>query len=195
MRLETISILLTLVLNMGVALAAPTADVYPPKPLETQTDESFSRRYQKGGPTAYYQSAFDFSAAFLSGKLEHDKDSATASAFRLAKNNYNLDYSSQHFGIDIFGNNMIGWNVGYRKILLPEEWYEPFWSYELATIYTPRDGLGNFINLKRYFFAVGAGLDDIFGWRRRFHAEIQMRVGQAGTHLYGALTYSHPIEF
>lgn len=195
MRLEIIFILLTLVLKMGVATAAPTAEVYPPKPLETETEESFSRRYQKGGPTAYYRSAFDFSAAFLSGKLEHDKENETAGAVRFSKTNYNLNYSSQHFGIDLFGNNMLGWNIGYRKILLPEEWYEPFWSYELATIYTPRDGLGNLINLKRYFFAIGAGFDDIFGLRRRLHAEIQLRVGQAGTHGFASLTYSHPIEF
>lgn len=195
MRLENIFLALTLVLYSGTATAAPTADVYPPKPTETETNESFSRRYEKGGPTAYYLSSFDVTPSFLSGKLEHDKGNATVGAVRLSKTNYNLDSSSQHFGVDIFTNNLIGWNLGFRKLFLLEEWYEPFWSGELATIYSPRDGIGNFINLKRYFFSVGAGFDDLFSLRRRLHAEVQIRVGQAGIHGFVGVTASFPTEF
>lgn len=199
MRLENIFIILTLVLMGGlgpsIGSAAPTADVYPPKPLETETKESYSRPYQKGGPSAYYLSSLDVTAGYLSGKIEHDEENKGAWVARFAKTNYNLDSSSQHFGIDILSNNMIGWNLGFRKLFTPEEYWEPFWSGELVTIYSPKDGLGNFINLKRYFFAVGLGLDDVFASRRRIHAEIQVRVGQAGVHGYAGVTASFPTDF
>jgi hypothetical protein len=209
MRLAFSSLFLTLVVL--TAKAAPNSSI-PPTPIRTQetfqtTDSSLKKesvqatdapdydpRFLRPGPMASTGS-LNFGVGYGVGSFDKDKDSKDLTTFHAQRTQYNADETAQEFGLNLTSNRLIGIDWGFKKFCcftsFAADW-KPYYKIGAAAFYEPKDQLATIIDYQRYFWQVGAGLENLFSMHQTVRAEIGARMGYPGAHFFAQLLYAFP---
>lgn len=143
----------------------------PPETRLTVPDFSASRVIRKHSRTV--------STGMWSGTLI-DSENLTVYGLRLDFQNDNSNETGQSFGLTVLTNNLWGAHWDYQTNCCLGAYWEPYWSLGFGSLWAPSESLASFVNLDRYFLRARAGLEDVFGLRRRLRLEAAIQWGRLG---------------
>lgn len=163
---------LTLVLFSCGALASPDSTITP-----TMIDTGPSSPWLDEGTTlipARFNAdhTLSFSFGYMSGILIDEGENRSTSYFALAQTNYNHDFTSQNYGMELAQIGVVGLHWDYRTTWILSRYYEPCYQWGLGALYKPPEGLGTFINYQRYQGRFGLSFEDFLSLQRRLRLEL-----------------------
>ncbi|MFN7453392.1 MAG: hypothetical protein ACK5RO_01900 [Pseudobdellovibrionaceae bacterium] len=212
MRLNHSVLFLTLVLVSFQAHSAPKGEVKPDAPATSQAGESLrpSPSYQQSidldslqvspAPelsTSQGQSApevwrrFSLNAGYVLGKLRTDKKTTNAATFGFTQTNYNRDETAQDYGLTYVHDGVMQAHGGYKVLTDWLNYVEPYYKIGVILNMEPSEGLGNFINYKRYALSTSVGIDNLFRKNRKFSTEATLAISPVG--FFAGLSFGFPV--
>lgn len=139
----------------------------------------------------------DFGLGAISGIYDKKSENATYPAdeilalLQIQRTKYNFNNTGEEYGFSLTRNRLFGLNWGYKWI--PKRfWGQPFFKLGGWAMYDSKDGMGNFLDYKRYFLVSAIGFENLFRSRRSWKAEFGAATGSLGTFCFGQLIYAIP---
>ena len=134
-------------------------------------DETVLYRTRKYGRKAVVGSIGLWSGAFSDGEYS---SSISGSLHQVL---YDSEETAWDWGVELLQIGHMGINGGRRLILSPYKNYEPFVRFGIGSIWKASEALAGVVNIYRYQFRLGAGFEDLFGFGRKFRAELDLAWG------------------
>jgi hypothetical protein len=217
MRLELLASFLTFVLSL-TAIAAPDLQVRPgpidkkigdSKESQTSSKENLELDSLQISPTPMISSLSkappmlptqpismtDLSAGFAQGQLDKDHERLEGGNFSVGRTVFQDEKSAWTYSAGLITpeSKTYFYLDGGAKVLLENFIpFEPYYKMNIVGIYDSEDGLGNFIDYRRYFIGLFFGFENLLESHRQYKFELGAETGYSGTHALARLTFALP---
>ncbi|MCE3010842.1 MAG: hypothetical protein LW875_09540 [Proteobacteria bacterium] len=131
------------------------------------------------------------SAGYVMGVLRTDEKTTSAATFGFTQTNYNRNETAQDYGLTYVHDGVMQAHWGYKFLTDWLNFVEPHYKVGFILNMEPSEGLGNFINYKRYALSGSVGIDNLFRKNRKFSAEANLAVSPLG--LFTGFSFSFPV--